>query len=101
MSLKNFNQDPSFLGSMLFLRSVSGTRILDPSKTATVSGIEFQGYGCHTNHYPFPFVTCACAIGETRDEIDLFLERLGKCWKDFQKKINKNTVEKETKENKN
>jgi len=87
--------DISFLGSMLFTRCVSGTRVVVPSvaspgshqpdPTAKAIGpFTFRGYGSHTDAYPpGPYLTAACALGVTRGEIAEFLRRLDKALGDF------------------
>lgn len=90
-------RDISFLGSMLFTRCVSGTRVVVPSTTAVASTgstkdptaksigpLTFPGYGSHADAYPpGPYLTAACAIGVTREEVDEFLRRLDKTLGDF------------------
>ena len=51
-----------------------------------VAGIEFSGYGAHTDHYPHVYVTVAAALGTTRGDVDALLPRLRACFKDYRKK---------------
>ncbi|KAF2071004.1 hypothetical protein CYY_007680 [Polysphondylium violaceum] len=70
---------PSLIGSKLFSRSCSGSRVIDLSsnKKNTVANIEFNNYGSHTDHYPpGSYLTIACAIGIEKQEIDIFIQRL-------------------------
>lgn len=93
-------EDISFLGSMLFTRCVSGTRVVVPSDAAgaaggeggtgkdptakTIGPLTFPGYGSHADAYaPGPYLTAACALGVSKDEIDEFLRRLDKTLGDF------------------
>jgi len=91
----------SFLGSALFLRRVSGPRVVlcDPpaqkitSEEApedvdtssvqvkgkyrkTIDGTSFESYGAHTDTYPCCYLTAACAVGATQAELQVFLDRL-------------------------
>jgi O-phospho-L-seryl-tRNASec:L-selenocysteinyl-tRNA synthase len=77
----------SFLGSMLFQRSVSGCRVVPKSSKPTeISGIEFISWGAHKTDYPVSYITAACAIGVTEDEIDEFLARLESVWVKYTQK---------------
>ena len=69
LTLEHFAEgenDQTFLGSMLFTRCVSGTRVITGRDSKSIGPFEFQGYGAHTNEYPVPYLTAACAIGVTR-----------------------------------
>eukprot|EP01147_Barroeca_monosierra_P010887 gene10887-2962_t len=74
--LATAGKDVTFLGSLLFTRRVSGTRVISPRTQKEVAGIVFKGYGSHINEYPVPYLTCAAAIGLSQDEVDTFLHRL-------------------------
>lgn len=72
-------KSPSYLGSMLFQRSVSGCRVVSKSSKVTkIESTEFSGWGSHATNYPFSYFTAACAIGATDEDVRLFLERLEK-----------------------
>ena len=73
----------TMLGSMLFHRGVSGSRVVQPGKTSVVEGISFQDYGAHHNAYPHTYLTVAAAIGTEPKDIDEFISRLRKCLKEF------------------
>lgn len=77
---KNIAQkSPSYLGAMLFQRSVSGCRVVaKSSKITKVESTGFSGWGSHATAYPFSYFTAACAIGQTDEDVNLFLERLDK-----------------------
>jgi len=83
------NLPVTFLGSMLFHRCVSGTRVVGRGKVQAVEGITFQGYGAHCEAYPHDYITVAAAVGTTEGDIDRFLGRLRKCFVEFRKKENK------------
>ena len=88
ISSENFKtmESVSFLGSMLFQRNVSGCRVVQQSDSSTfINGVEFVSWGAHTSHYPVSYFTAACSVGVTESEINLFLERLSKVWKQYDK----------------
>lgn len=64
-----------------------GSRILTTKPGKKVCGIEFKNYGSNSENYPnLPYITCAIAIGMERQEVDIFLEKLSECLKEFGKK---------------
>jgi len=78
ITLSKFKQ-PSLIGSMLFSRSCSGSRVIDltSNKKNQVANIEFNNYGSHIDNYPHgSYLTIACAIGIEKQEIDIFIQRL-------------------------
>ena len=76
----------TFLGSMLFYRRVSGTRVICKGVSQTVAGIAFNGYGGHHDDYPHSYITCAAALGTTDADIQVFLKRLETCVKEFRER---------------
>lgn len=76
----------TFLGSMLFSRCVSGSRVVPVHKTESVSGHEFRGFMAHVEGYPAPYLTVAAALGITRAEIDTFITRADKALAGFTKR---------------
>jgi O-phospho-L-seryl-tRNASec:L-selenocysteinyl-tRNA synthase len=78
MTLDSFGDNPSQIGSQLFYRCISGPRVVKRNSQKEVVGIKFPGYGSHTNDYPSHYLTMACAIGITRDDIDQFVQILDK-----------------------
>jgi len=80
---------PTMLGSMLFSRNCSGIRVIVPKGSKTVAGYTFQSFGAHCNNYPTPYLTVACAIGITKEEIDTFLTRFKKTLIELKKKTEK------------
>ncbi|XP_043918111.1 O-phosphoseryl-tRNA(Sec) selenium transferase isoform X2 [Protopterus annectens] len=89
ISLKSFDgrQDKSVtqLGSMLFTRQVSGARVVPLGCSQTVSGYTFQGFMSHSNSYPCAYLNAASAIGIKKEDVDLFIKRLEKCFIAFNK----------------
>ncbi|CAB1111034.1 unnamed protein product [Ectocarpus sp. CCAP 1310/34] len=68
----------AFFGSMLFTRCVSGTRVVPREQHKCVGGIDFTGYGASVTGYPHDYLTAACAVGLSTEELDEFLVRLDK-----------------------
>lgn len=66
---------PTFFGSYLFSRRVSGIRVV--AQTAASSKINtetFKNYGSHSEAYPnLPYFTAAASIGQSKREIDVFI----------------------------
>jgi O-phospho-L-seryl-tRNASec:L-selenocysteinyl-tRNA synthase len=86
--LKPKNLTATYFGSYLFSRRVSGVRVVDSSngKQSEVGGIKFSNYGSHSNEYPnLPYFTAAASIGQTKEEIELFLLRLDDAFEKFYK----------------
>ena len=76
----------SFFGSMLFMRCVSGTRVVPLGSKKSVGPLAFEGYGAHTDAYAVPYLTAACALGVRAEEIEEFLQRLDKTMGQYQKR---------------
>jgi O-phospho-L-seryl-tRNASec:L-selenocysteinyl-tRNA synthase len=66
------------IGSMLFTRFVSGTRVVAPGKDSSVSGRKFTNFGAHSDVYPSAYLTAAAAVGMTTKDVDSFITRLEK-----------------------
>jgi O-phospho-L-seryl-tRNASec:L-selenocysteinyl-tRNA synthase len=82
----------SYFGSMLFSRNVSGARVVAPGALEKIGGTLFRGYGAHADAYPHAYITFACAIGMTRSEVDVLVERLEATVADFRKQQRKAAV---------
>merc|ERR1712113_1291180 len=48
----------------------------------TIDGVAFESYGAHTDTYQCCYLTAACALGATREEMDEFLARFEKALQD-------------------
>merc|ERR1711924_149058 len=48
-----------------------------------IDGIAFESYGAHCDTYHCCYLTAACALGATREELDAFLERLETALQDY------------------
>jgi O-phospho-L-seryl-tRNASec:L-selenocysteinyl-tRNA synthase len=83
--LRAVAKDISMIGAMLFNRCVSGTRVVPRGQLQCIGGMEFQGFGSSVANYPHAYMTAACAIGVTESEIDEFLVRLDKVFKEYKK----------------
>ena len=83
------SKDISSLGSMLFSRCVSGTRIVPKGEIKTIEGIQFVGFGSSVSNYTHSYMTAACAIGISNTEINNFFSRLDKTLKEYKSKMKK------------
>lgn len=50
---------------------------------------EFRNYGGHIDNYPHAYFTSAAAIGVRKEEIDVFIDRLDKNWRQYLKELKK------------
>ncbi|KAG0722454.1 O-phosphoseryl-tRNA(Sec) selenium transferase [Chionoecetes opilio] len=75
------------LGSQLFLRGVSGVRVVTPDQVKVVAGVTLKGWGAHHPNYPHAYLTAAAALGMTRTDVDTFMARLEKCLKKMSNKL--------------
>ena len=73
----------SFLGSMLFKRCISGTRVVARASEQSVAGIDFVGYGAHCDAYPCAYLTVAAALGTSKQDVDHFLSKLRQAYIEF------------------
>lgn len=82
------NISPTFFGSYLFSRRVSGVRVVASTngKTSSINDCVFHNYGSHSESYPhLPYFTAASSLGQTKADIDLFLVRLRETFENFMK----------------
>ena len=98
LSLRRFDvkQQATELGSMLFTRNVSGTRVVPGGDVKEVGGHTFEGFGSHCMSYPVAYLTAAAAVGMTKDDVDAFVKRLDKVFH----KLNTDTAKLEAAANK-
>lgn len=82
ISLKNVStsgpKKVTRIGSMLFKRLVSGTRVVAPGEVKDIQGYSFVNWGSHSNIYPHSYLTAAAAVGITKEDIDKFVKILDK-----------------------
>jgi O-phospho-L-seryl-tRNASec:L-selenocysteinyl-tRNA synthase len=83
--LKAVSKQISYFGSMLFKRCVSGTRVVPRGEEKQMGGATFVGFGSSTDFYPHAYMTAACAIGVSRNEVTEFFSRLDKTMKEAKK----------------
>jgi O-phospho-L-seryl-tRNASec:L-selenocysteinyl-tRNA synthase len=79
----------SSFGAMLFSRCVSGTRVVPRGEVKTMGGHEFLGFGSSTTNFSHAYMTAACAIGVSTEELDEFFARLDKTLSQFASKKKK------------
>merc|ERR1712050_408383 len=48
-----------------------------------IDGVSFESYGAHIDTYPCCYLTAACALGATREEMESFLDRLEHALRDY------------------
>jgi O-phospho-L-seryl-tRNASec:L-selenocysteinyl-tRNA synthase len=70
--------------------------VLTSGKQQTVGGITFADYGCHISDYPHPYMTAAAALGTTREDVDVFVVRLLRAYKELRDKWSKLAAAKAT-----
>lgn len=79
ITLKNIPKEKvSEIGSMLFLRGVSGSRVVTTNEVKCIGDYEFKGWGSHSNELKIPYLTAAAGLGVNKDEIVIFIEKLNK-----------------------
>lgn len=86
------------LGSMLFARNVSGTRVVAQGEVKEIGGHLFKGFGAHHDNYPYAYLTVAAAIGMTMEDVDLLIKRLDKVLDKWKVKCKSHMTLKETHE---
>jgi O-phospho-L-seryl-tRNASec:L-selenocysteinyl-tRNA synthase len=74
-----------YIGSMLFKRSVSGSRVIVPSASSMIGEYAFPGWGSNVIGYHSVYMTAACAIGLQEHEIHTFLTKLTKVFTSVRK----------------
>jgi len=78
MTLEQQGADATAVGSMLFTRGVSGTRVVTGKDSKIIGGVLFEGWGAHTANCNKAYLTAAAAIGATIDDVKLFVKRVDK-----------------------
>ena len=61
-------------------------RVVAPGESKTIGSHVFSNWGSHHDCYPTAYFTVAAAIGMSRGEVDVFVERLDKVFVKFRKK---------------
>ncbi|VDK38727.1 unnamed protein product [Dibothriocephalus latus] len=83
------------LGARLFTQGCSGVRVIIPAEIEAaegraptcVGGISLPGFNSHSAASTEAYLNAAAAIGQTPEEIDLFLGRLDKVLSEFTRRI--------------
>jgi O-phospho-L-seryl-tRNASec:L-selenocysteinyl-tRNA synthase len=84
--LLDVQRDLTRLGSMLFSRCVSGTRIVPRLVMSQIGTHMFVGFGSSCHDYPHAYLTAACALGLGEAEMKEFFDRLEKTLREFKRK---------------
>lgn len=74
----NNTEDVTGVGAMLFTRFVSGARVVPctTGSSKSVGEYTFEGWGSHCKGYPSAYLTAASALGVTREDVNVFVQRL-------------------------
>lgn len=68
---------PAELGANLFIRLISGVKVVAPSDTPkTLCGVTFKSYGSHEECPRGAYFSAACALGITATDMDRFFDVL-------------------------
>ncbi|XP_073826771.1 sec synthetase [Musca autumnalis] len=67
---------PTKLGSMLYTRGISGTRVVAPGSLKAIDGYEFKNWGTHEDLERSSYLTAAASIGITSKDISIFIKKL-------------------------
>lgn len=89
MYIQSIQKHVSKFGAMLFTRCTSGTRVIPRGEIKKIGEQEFNGYGSSIDNYPYAYMTAACAIGLTYDEMNEFFTRVESMLKEIHKKKKK------------
>lgn len=84
LALKLPEQLDGFLGSQLFLRNISGARVVEIRSTVSqFDGLELVDFGSHFSKWPerFSYLNVAAAVGSDKADITVFMEKLTKLTK--------------------
>lgn len=87
ITLDNFDKDSvTMLGSMLYVRGVSGARVVtSDGSIKDINEHSFKNWSSHCDSYPHSYLTIAAAIGGCASEIDKFISKLIDCMGSFSK----------------
>jgi len=66
------------MGSMLFIRGVSGTRVVTGKDEKSIENQNFTGWGSHSCSTDSTYLTAAAGVGMEEEEVKLFIKRLDK-----------------------
>lgn len=75
------------LGSMLFIRGVSGARVIVTSgNSKEVAARPFLNWSAHCDKYPHSYLTIAAAIGGSKDDVDKCIIKIVDCIAELRRK---------------
>lgn len=66
----------SQLGLMLYMRDVSGVRVVTGTDHKEFLSYQFDSWGAHHSCPPCPYLTASAGVGIRRSDVDLFVQRL-------------------------
>lgn len=88
------------LSSMMYMRHVTGCRVISTVEVKDICGYKFDGlllhtfeitvtfkqiihvifsgWGAHKSNYPCPYITAGASIGVKKSDVDLFVQKLDK-----------------------
>ena len=81
----NTIENPTELGSWLFKRNVSGSRVVAPGATKKIEETEFVDWGSSTLGYPSSYITFASSMGLRSEEIQVLCVKLDAAFTHFAK----------------
>ncbi|CAB4059492.1 SEPSECS [Lepeophtheirus salmonis] len=77
----------SDLGSKLFIRGISGARVVTGKGSKVIDQHEFLRWGSHSDDTSVPYLTAAVAIGMTKEDVYAFIKKLDKVLETKMKKL--------------
>ncbi|CAH8582532.1 unnamed protein product [Dicrocoelium dendriticum] len=80
------------LGAQLFTQGCSGVRVVLPASIGTsqqLGAYTFRGFGSHSSRSTKAYLNAASAVGQTEEEVDLFLAKLHKVLEQFKGTLKK------------
>lgn len=87
-------EEVSVLGSMLFLRNVSGARCITGMEHKVIASHHFDSWGAHSIQAAFPYMTAAASIGIERSDIDNFVKKLDDVLGKLKRNVDHNALSK-------
>eukprot|EP00116_Pleurobrachia_bachei_P010819 sb/3471081/ len=68
----------SEIGSRLFLRNVTGVRVVVGDVTKTIGHVTLECFGSHAPTCPLPYMTFAGAVGMSKGDVDVLVGKVDK-----------------------
>lgn len=99
LTLNESGKDATNIGSMLFTRGVSGTRVVTGADNKSIEDVTFFGWGAHTDNCDKAYLTAAASVGMDEEDLRLFVKRVCKVFDKIKDdKENKEILSKKTSE---